>query len=229
MAILCSICFKTRRASFIKGVSHRIENVSGLFGAKAQSRSTRRFDVVLAESLDRFSRDQEDTAGLFKRLTFAGGLYAYATESFGPIVGGIAGTLLWVANSVVPSAAVANLLVDTLAMTSSAFSGGALRVVVLTTVYTLLAVVNIRGARPGVRLSMALVVIKIAPLVLLVAVGLFAVRASNLQWVGAPTAANIGQTAMLLFFAFMGTEGALTASGEVVNPARTVPRAILLP
>ena len=30
----------------------------------------RRFDVVLAESLDRFSRDQEDTAGLFKRLTF---------------------------------------------------------------------------------------------------------------------------------------------------------------
>src|SRR5256885_752224 len=30
------------------------------------------FDVVLAEALDRFSRDQEDTAGLFKRLTFAG-------------------------------------------------------------------------------------------------------------------------------------------------------------
>ena len=28
--------------------------------------------VVLAESLDRFSRDQEDTAALFKRLTFAG-------------------------------------------------------------------------------------------------------------------------------------------------------------
>jgi hypothetical protein len=31
-----------------------------------------RFDVVLAEALDRFSRDQEDTAGLFERLTFAG-------------------------------------------------------------------------------------------------------------------------------------------------------------
>jgi DNA invertase Pin-like site-specific DNA recombinase len=29
-------------------------------------------DVVLAEALDRFSRDQEDTAGLFKCLTFAG-------------------------------------------------------------------------------------------------------------------------------------------------------------
>ena len=32
----------------------------------------KKVDVVLAESLDRFSRDQEDTAGLFKRLTFAG-------------------------------------------------------------------------------------------------------------------------------------------------------------
>ena len=32
----------------------------------------RRVRVVLAESLDRFSRDQEDTAGLFKRLTFLG-------------------------------------------------------------------------------------------------------------------------------------------------------------
>ena len=31
-----------------------------------------RFDVVLAEVLDRFCRDQEDTAGPFKRLTFAG-------------------------------------------------------------------------------------------------------------------------------------------------------------
>src|SRR4029453_17528168 len=31
-----------------------------------------RFNVVLAEALDGFSRDQEDTAGLFKRLTFAG-------------------------------------------------------------------------------------------------------------------------------------------------------------
>ena len=30
------------------------------------------FDVVVAEALDRLSRDQEDVAGLFKRLSFAG-------------------------------------------------------------------------------------------------------------------------------------------------------------
>jgi DNA invertase Pin-like site-specific DNA recombinase len=32
----------------------------------------RKFDIVVAEALDRLSRDQEDTAGLFKRLRFAG-------------------------------------------------------------------------------------------------------------------------------------------------------------
>src|SRR3990170_3686820 len=42
------------------------------FHALMRDALNRRFDVVLAESLDRFSRDQEDTAGLFKRLTFAG-------------------------------------------------------------------------------------------------------------------------------------------------------------
>lgn len=30
------------------------------------------FDIVLAEAMDRLSRDQEDIAGLFKRLRFAG-------------------------------------------------------------------------------------------------------------------------------------------------------------
>ena len=31
-----------------------------------------RFDIVLSEALDRISRDQEDVAGVFKRLRFAG-------------------------------------------------------------------------------------------------------------------------------------------------------------
>jgi amino acid transporter len=42
------------------------------------------------------------------------------------------------------------------------------------------------------------------------------------------SAARIGEGCVLVFFAFMGTEGALTVSGEVIYPARTVPRAIAL-
>lgn len=49
------------------------------------------------------------------RVASTGGLYAYAHVAFGPVVGGIAGTLSWTANCVLSNAAVSNLLVDTLA------------------------------------------------------------------------------------------------------------------
>jgi basic amino acid/polyamine antiporter, APA family len=162
------------------------------------------------------------------RVTGAGGLYAYATESFGPVVGGIAGTLLWVANSVAANAAVANLLVDTLATASPVFADRTLRAAVLFALYTVLAFVNVRGARAGAGLSLAMAAVKITPLALLVLFGAFAMRGANLQWAGVPDVTAIGQGTVLLFFAFMGIEGALNASGEVASPARTIPRAIFL-
>jgi DNA invertase Pin-like site-specific DNA recombinase len=42
------------------------------FQAMMREALQKKFDIVMAEALDCFSRDQEDTAGLFKRLTFAG-------------------------------------------------------------------------------------------------------------------------------------------------------------
>ena len=51
-------------------------------GFQALIREARRgrFDIVLGESLDRFSRDQEDTAALFKRLSFAGVRFVTLSE-----------------------------------------------------------------------------------------------------------------------------------------------------
>jgi site-specific DNA recombinase len=42
------------------------------FQAMMREALQKKVDIVMAEALDRFSRDQEDTAGLFERLTFAG-------------------------------------------------------------------------------------------------------------------------------------------------------------
>lgn len=39
---------------------------------RMQDAQRRRFEIVLAEAMDRLSRDQEDIAGLFKRMQFAG-------------------------------------------------------------------------------------------------------------------------------------------------------------
>jgi amino acid transporter len=162
------------------------------------------------------------------RVTGAGGLYAYVTESFGPVVGGIAGTLLWLTNSVAANAAVANLLADTLAAAWPVAAASGVRTMILVGVYATLAFVNVRGARAGARLSIGMAVIKLAPLVLLVVAGAVALRGSNLQWTGLPGGTAVGQGAVLVFFAFMGIESALNASGEVSDPTRTIPRAIFL-
>jgi site-specific DNA recombinase len=51
-------------------------------------------DIVLAESLDRFSRDQEDIAGLFKRLTFVGvQLVTLSEGEIGHLHVGLKGTM----------------------------------------------------------------------------------------------------------------------------------------
>jgi DNA invertase Pin-like site-specific DNA recombinase len=64
------------------------------FQALMRAAPTSAFDLVLAESLDRFSRDQEDTAGLFKRLTHAGVRIVTVSEGeIGHLHVGLKGTM----------------------------------------------------------------------------------------------------------------------------------------
>ena len=42
-----------------------------------------------------------------------------------------------------------------------------------------------------------------------------------------PTVSQVGQASIVLLFAFVGVEVALTPSGEIRDPAKTVPRSIL--
>ena len=53
------------------------------------------FDIVVAEALDRLSRDQEDIAALFKRLQFANvKLFTLGEGDIGVLHIGLKGTLL---------------------------------------------------------------------------------------------------------------------------------------
>jgi amino acid transporter len=165
-------------------------------------------------------------AEIGSRVAVSGGIYGYARVSCGPVVGGIAGTLLWSANCVFPSAAIANFLADTLAISWPALDKAGPRTLFLAIAYVLFTFANIRATRWGARLSVATAVLKLTPLVLLVVAGAFAIHGPNLHWTGIPSLKVMGQGAVLLFFIFMGVEGGLTASGEVMDPARTVPRAV---
>jgi amino acid transporter len=159
------------------------------------------------------------------RVSLTGGVYAYVEVAFGTFVGFLAGVLY--------------LLMATFAVASvtSAFAGsvGALwsaasvpvgRALVIVMLFAALAVVNVRGVRRGVGLVETVTVAKLVPLVTLVAAGIWLIRPEYLRWPQAPSASAVGRTAIVLIFAFVGLEIALVPSGEVRDPARTVPRAL---
>jgi amino acid transporter len=82
--------------------------------------------------------------------------------------------------------------------------------------------------RKGTAQNVTATVAKIVPLFLLVLAGPFFVRPAHLVWAEAPDASTLSRTSILLIFAFSGVESALAPSGEVKDPARTVPRAIFV-
>ncbi len=161
------------------------------------------------------------------RVSLSGGTYAYAEVAFGPYIGFIVAMSLWFGSTVLASAAVANVFVDTLAEISPAFANATVRAAILVFIYVLFAMINIRGVKIGSRAVQSVTLAKLTPLLILIAVGFFAVNMDNLAWPGMPSADTTARTSVVLLFAFLGIESALTPSGEVRDPARTVPRAIL--
>ncbi|HEX6574644.1 MAG TPA: APC family permease [Gemmatimonadaceae bacterium] len=162
------------------------------------------------------------------RVSLTGGTYAYAEIAFGPFVGFIVAFTLWFGSSVLASAAVGNVLMDSLTQLVPAFGGRVVRAAALFLVYALFATINIRGVKIGSRVVQTVTLAKLTPLFVLIAVGLFAINPPNLAWPGMPPVSDIARAAVVLIFAFLGIETALNTSGEVRDPARTVPRAIFV-
>jgi amino acid transporter len=162
------------------------------------------------------------------RVPGNGGLYAYATAAFGPVLGGVAGTLYFFATCVGSAAALARFALDTLAQMWPAAAQPAMGLTLLALVYSVLVAVNILGTRDGTRLTIAIGFVKLAPMIVLILFGLFSIQSSNLAWSEVPPVSKVGEAALLLVFAFIGVESGLSVSGETRAPARTIPRAIAL-
>lgn len=161
------------------------------------------------------------------RVSATGGVYAYSQVAFGDLVGFVVGVLFWIGSLGIGNAAVAALFVLTVGQLVPALATPLARFAVLATTYLVLAVLNVRGVKLGMRIGTGLAMLKLAPLLLLVIVGVPLIAHANLIWPHV-TLSAIGPTCLVLIFAFMGVEGALTPGGEFADSARTVPRGILL-
>ena len=161
------------------------------------------------------------------RVAMTGGPYAYVEVAFGPFIGFLSGVLLW-AGLTAALAAVTSFFADSIAALMPSLSSRASRTLVMLLILTALAALNIRGVRDASRFNAVMTVAKLLPLALLIVVGVFAIHADNLVWREAPSFGAIGRASIVLIFAFLGVEAALVPSGEVKDPARTVPRAVFL-
>lgn len=161
------------------------------------------------------------------RVSLTGGPYAYVEVALGPFVGFLAGVLLWLVGSFA-TAAVASAFTGAAGVFWPVLATGAPRALVLIAMFGTLAAVNIRGVREGTRLIEVVTVAKLLPLVLFILVGMFFVRGENVRMDLSAGIPGLGRTAIVLIFAFAGIETALVPSGEVRDPARTVPRALFI-
>lgn len=161
------------------------------------------------------------------RVDRTGGAYAYVEVALGPLVGLVSGALLWLAE-LTAAAAVATIFAGSVAALTGPLGGFPLRELLLIVVFAVLAAVNIRGVKTGAQVLEVATVAKLLPLVLFVLVGAFFVTPSNLAWTDIPSASTVFSACGILIFAFAGIEGALIPSGEVREPARTVPRAAIV-
>jgi amino acid transporter len=165
-------------------------------------------------------------AEVASRFKDTGGSYLYAREAFGSVVGFEVGWLLWLSR-LASFAAICNLLISYLGYFWPAASSGLWRAVVINGVVILLTMINIMGIRAAAIVSNILTVGKLMPLLLFVAAGLLFIDPQQLSFATSPSYGSFSGAVLLLVFMFMGFETTLIPSGEVQEPRRTIPFALL--
>lgn len=161
------------------------------------------------------------------RVSLTGGLYAYVEVAFGPLIGFVAGALLW-AGMTAATAAVATFFGDAMGALIPSLSDPIMHAVVVVVVLMALAALNVFGVGNATRFNSIMTVAKLAPLAIIILVGLFSLRPDRLAIGNAPPAGDLARGSIFLLFAFLGVESALVPSGEVRTPTRTIPRAIAM-
>jgi len=161
------------------------------------------------------------------KVTGSGGTYTYIETAFGPYAGFLANNIFWFGACVLSDAAVANGLSKILGLFFPIVDSTAFRPLFFLLLFGGLAFINIRGTKNGVRFMIFTTLAKLVPLLLLVIFGISHIAEANLQWKNTFTINDIGTATLILFYAFIGIEGAVANSGEFKNPSRVVPLGIL--
>src|SRR5204863_6310758 len=161
------------------------------------------------------------------RFNETGGPYLYAREAFGPTVAFEVGWLIWLAR-LTAFAANCNLMINYLSFFWAPANTGFIRAGIIVVVVIALTMINILGVRQAAIASNVFTIGKLLPMLIFIAVGLFFLNSSNFALGPRPGTGPFSQSVLLLLYAFTGFEMAVIPAGEIKNPQRDLPRALLI-
>ncbi|MBS1620607.1 MAG: amino acid permease [Bacteroidetes bacterium] len=167
-------------------------------------------------------------AEIGSRVTSSGGSYAYVEAAFGKFPGYIINWLYSFGWGVIGSAALMNVLADSLAVIFPFFTTWGGRALLFFGLIAFMIIINVIGAKQSIGLVKIITIFKLLPLAGIILFGFRFIQPSNLHWEHLPTFQTFSSASLVLFFAFAGFETSLGASGEIKNPGRTIPMSILI-
>ena len=166
-------------------------------------------------------------AEVSSRFDSTGGPYLYAREAYQPAIAFEIGWLIWLAR-VTAFAANCNLLINYLSFFWTSATSTIWRASIIVFVVAVLAFINFVGIRQAAIVSNAFTIGKLVPIIIFIAAGLFFLNPQAYEFGPRPSTGDFSQSVLLLVYAFTGFEMATIPAGEVKDPQRNLPRALLL-
>lgn len=168
-------------------------------------------------------------ASLCARFPETGGPHVYVKNVFGKTSSFFTGWTYWVVSWVSSS-----VVVVTAVGSIGSIVGDLSEVAELTLQICLLmsiALLNLRGVKAAGTAEFVLMLLKLVPLVTIPILALYHFDTKNFlisdHVSSMPTISILSQVTLLTFFGFVGLESATAVAGEVKNPTKTIPKAII--
>lgn len=168
---------------------------------------------------------------LASRTRRSGGMQIYAQDAFGKLPGFLVGWSNWVA-CIISTAALAVGFVGYLTAIVPGLSNepGYQAAVAVAVIWTV-TLVLVRGVKEAGLVQLLLTILKLVPLALVIVWGFVTGKTENLPALnptGETPLAILSATVLLTMFAFIGLDVGVMPAGNVKDPTRTLPRAVVI-
>lgn len=164
-----------------------------------------------------------EVSGMFDKT---GGDYIYARAAYGEFVGFEVGIMKWII-CIIGWATMAVGFATALGFFWPQAANGTTKNIIAVSLLVVLGIINLFGIEIAKYLNNIMTVAKLIPLLFFIVIGLFFLKSGNFISTQPMNMSNFGPAIIVVFYAFSGFESVVIAAGDMDNPKKNVPIAIL--